>query len=340
MKTALSKLITGAHLSEAEAISAMTALTNGDASPVEIAALLAALRVKGETIPEITGFARVLREKSVRVRTSRYPLLDTCGTGGDTIKTFNISTAAAFVAAAAGVCVAKHGNRAVTSKCGSADVLEALGVRLDLDTDSVGRCIDTVGIGFLFARAHHPAMKHAAPIRAELGFRTVFNALGPLTNPAGATRQLLGVYDPALCEPLAYVLGNLGAERAMVVHGGPGLDEIATWGETTVAEWTGETVHTYLLTPRLLGVPAADPADLRAGCNAEESAAILQAVLNGTDTGPKRDIVAVNAGAALYMAGIAPTLSSGIDRAMETLAAGTAAAKLAELVAWTQTNGQ
>ncbi|MBC7805124.1 MAG: anthranilate phosphoribosyltransferase [Akkermansiaceae bacterium] len=338
MKTALSKLITGAHLSVAEAEAAMTALTNGNASPAQIGALLAALRVKGETVDEITGFARVLRAKSLRVQTSRRPLLDTCGTGGDTVKTFNISTAAAFVAAAAGVAVAKHGNRAATSKCGSADVLEASGVRLDLDADAVGRCIDAIGIGFLFARAHHPAMKHAAPVRAELGFRTVFNALGPLTNPAGATRQLLGVYDPALCEPLAHVLGNLGAERAMVVHGGPGLDEIATWGETLVAEWDGTAVRTYTITAERLGVSTGDPADLEAGCDAAESAAILQAILNGTDTGAKRDIVAVNAGAALYTAGVADTLTDGVRAAQETLASGAAASKLAELIAWTRSS--
>lgn len=335
MKTALSKLITGAHLSVAEAESAMTALTNGEASPAQIGALLAALRVKGETVDEITGFARVLRAKSLRVQTSRRPLLDTCGTGGDTVKTFNISTASAFVAAAAGVAVAKHGNRAATSKCGSADVLEACGVRLDLDADAVGRCIDAIGIGFLFARAHHPAMKHAAPVRAELGFRTVFNALGPLTNPAGATRQLLGVYDPALCEPLAHVLGNLGAERAMVVHGGPGLDEIATWGETLIAEWDGKSVQTYTITPEQFGIPVSDPADLEAGCDASESAAILQAVLNGSDTGAKRDIVAMNAGAALYTAGVTETLTDGVRVARETLASGAAAAKLSELVSWT-----
>ncbi len=314
----------------------MTTLADGDASPAQIGALLAALRVKGETADEITGFARVLRSKSLRVQTSRRPLLDTCGTGGDSVKTFNISTAAAFVAAAAGVAVAKHGNRAATSKCGSADVLEACGVRLDLSPEAVGRCIDAIGIGFLFARAHHPAMKHAAPVRAELGFRTVFNALGPLTNPAGATRQLLGVYAPALCEPLARVLGNLGAERAMVVHGGPGLDEIATWGETLIAEWDGAAVRTYSVTPETLGVAVSDPTDLEAGCDAAESAAILQAVLNGTDIGAKRDIVAVNAGAALYVAGVAVTLADGIRAAHETLASGAAAGKLAELIAWTR----
>lgn len=338
MKNALSKLTAGGHLTEAEAEAAMTALTEGEASPAQIGALLAALRVKGETVDEITGFARVLRAKSLRVRTTRYPLLDTCGTGGDSVKTFNISTASAFVAAAAGVAVAKHGNRAATSKCGSADVLEACGVRLDLDADAVGRCIDAIGIGFLFARAHHPAMKHAAPVRADLGFRTVFNALGPLTNPAGATRQLLGVYDPALCEPLANVLGKLGAERAMVVHGGPGLDEIATWGETLVAEWDGASVRTYTITPEQLDVRACDPAELEAGCDAAENATILQAILNGTDSGARRNIVAVNAGAALYMGGVADSLVTGVQMAQETLVSGKAAAKLGELVSWTRSS--
>ncbi len=335
MKTVLSRLIAGEHLTEDEAIRAMTALTNGEASPPQIASLLTALRIKGETVAEITGFARVLRAQSLRVQTVRRPLLDTCGTGGDTVKTFNISTAAAFVAAAAGVAVAKHGNRAVTGKCGSADVLEALGARIDLDAGAVGRCIDALGIGFLFARAHHPAMRHAAPVRAELGFRTVFNALGPLTNPAGATRQLLGVYDAALCEPLARVLGNLGAERAMVVHGGPGLDEIATWGETTVAKWDGDTVRVYQLTPEMMGITPADPAALEAGCDAPANAAILIHILDGTDTGPRAEIVAANAGAALYVAGVADSVADGVVRARAVLASGAAAAKLAELAAWT-----
>jgi len=333
MKNALLKLITGSHLSQEEAEGAMTMLMDGAATSAQIAALLTALRVKGETVDEITGFARVMRNKALRVQTTRTTLIDTCGTGGDTIKTFNISTAAAFVVAAAGGAVAKHGKRAATSKCGSADVLEALGVRLDLSPEAVGRCIDNVGIGFLFARAHHPAMKHAGPVRSDLGFRTIFNTLGPLTNPAGATRQLLGVYDATLCEQLARVLGNLGAERALVVHGGPGLDEIATWGETTVAEWDGTTVHTYVLTPESLGVATADPATLAPGNDAEESAALLQAVLNGSDTGPRHDIVAVNAGAALYVAGAVDSIGEGIVTAKRILASGAAAAKLSELVA-------
>ncbi len=335
MKNALAKLTTGAHLTQAEAEAAMTALAAGNVSPAQIGAFLAALRVKGETVTEITGFARVLRQHSVRVVTSRSPLLDTCGTGGDSVKTFNISTAAAFVAAACGVVVAKHGNRAVTSRCGSADVLEALGVRLMEDAGAVGRCIDAIGIGFLFARAHHPAMRHAAPVRADLGFRTVFNALGPLTNPAGATRQLLGVYDPALCEPLARVLGNLGAERAMVVHGGDprgGLDEIATWGETFVAEWNGKAVSTYTLTPEILGLPPCDPVELSAGCDAAENAAILRGILSGADTGARRDIVAANAGAALYVAGVADSVPDGAEVALRTLASGAANAKLNELI--------
>ena len=339
MKTALEKLIAGIPLSEADAARAMTALTDGTATPAQTGALLALLRAKGETVAEITGFARVLREKAVRVETARRPLLDTCGTGGDAVKTFNISTGAAFVAAACGVAVAKHGNRAVTSRCGSADVLESLGVRLDLTPGAVGRCVDAVGIGFLFARAHHPAMRHAAPVRAELGFRTVFNALGPLTNPAGATRQTIGVYDAALCEPLAHVLGNLGAEHALVVHGGPGLDEIATWGETFVAEWQNGAVRTYTLTPRDLDLPEADPADLLPGADAAESATILRRVLDGSDSGARAAIVAANAGAALYVAGVATTMAGGVALARETLRSGTAAAKLDELIAWTHNEG-
>jgi anthranilate phosphoribosyltransferase len=336
LKNALLKLTSGHTLDREEAAQAMTAIMDGEATPIQIGGFLAALRVKGETVEEITGFARVMRERSLRVTTSRQPLLDTCGTGGDTVKTFNISTAAAFVAAAAGAAVAKHGNRSVTSKCGSADVLEALGVRLDLSPEAVGRCIDEVGIGFLFARNHHPAMKYAAAPRAELGVRTVFNALGPLTNPANASRQVIGVYDHKLCVPLAKVLGNLGSEHVLVVHGKAGLDEIATFGETLVAEYRNGTVKKYTLTPEKLGLIPATPADTAPGDDAGENAVILRGVLSGEDRGARRDIVLANAAAALYVSGLVETLPRGVIKAAETIDSGAATATLNALIACTE----
>ena len=333
ISSALSTLIGGGHLSEAEAEALMNALMDGQLSPAQTGALLTALRMNGESVSEITGFARVMRVRSVRVQTSRTPLVDTCGTGGDGCKTFNISTCAAFVAAGAGAAVAKHGNRSVTSRCGSADVLESLGVRMDFTPEEVGQSIDAIGIGFLFARAHHPAMKFVAPIRQELGIRTVFNALGPLTNPAGATRQIVGVYDAALCPILAQVLLNLGAQHVLVVHGrdGGGLDEIATWGATCVSEGrAGAGVRTYDITPADLNLPVCNPSDLAPGETAKENAALLQAVLQG-ETGPRRDIVLANAGAALYAAGIAETLRGGVACAVKSIDSGAAFAALEAL---------
>lgn len=311
----------------------MGTIMAGDATPAQLGALLTALRLKGESVEELTGFARGMRAHSLKVTTHRKPLVDTCGTGGAARKTFNISTTAAFIAAAAGVAIAKHGNRAATSKFGSADVLEALGARLDLSPEAVGRCIDEVGIGFLFARSHHPAMKHAAPVRAELGFRTIFNALGPLTNPAGATRQVLGVYDGALCEPLAKVLLRLGAEHVLVVHGKAGLDELSTFGETLVAEGKDGTVKTYTLTPPDLGFSETTPEALAP--NNDDPAATVRAILSGTP-GPRREIVLANAGAALYVAGAATSLTDGIALAAETLDSGAALSKLNQFVEFTQ----
>lgn len=336
MQTALRRLTEGGSLSRDEAAQAMTTIMEGTATPAQIGALLAALRVKGETTEEITGFARVMRERSLRVHTRRQPLLDTCGTGGDTVKTFNISTATAFVAAAAGIAVAKHGNRSVTSKCGSADVLESLGVRLDLLPEAVGQCIDAVGIGFLFARNHHPAMRHAAGPRAELGVRTVFNALGPLTNPASAKRQVIGVYDASLCAPLAEVLGNLGSEHVLVVHGRAGLDEIATFGETVVAEYDRGRLSTYTLTPQDLGLAEASPLEVAPGNDVTENAAILRAVLSGEDRGPRREIVLANAAAAFYVAGIVSSLVEGVAKAATTIDTGAAAEKIEDLVRYTR----
>lgn len=318
-------------LSEAEAEAAMGKVMAGEATPAQLGALLTALRLKGESVEELTGFARGMRAHSLKVTTTRRPLVDTCGTGGAARKTFNVSTTAAFVAAAAGVAIAKHGNRAATSKFGSADVLEALGARLDLSPESVGRCIDEVGIGFLFARSHHPAMKHAAPVRAELGFRTIFNALGPLTNPAGATRQVLGVYDGALCEPLATVLLRLGAEHVLVVHGKAGLDELSTFGETLVAEGRDGTVTTYTLTPADLGLSETTPEALAPH---DDPAATVRAILAG-EPGPRREIVLANAGAALYVAGSAESLRAGIALAAQAIDSGAARTKLEQFVEFT-----
>jgi anthranilate phosphoribosyltransferase len=339
MKQTLEKLIAGQSLTTAESAEAMGSLMDGNVPPSQIGAFLTALRIKGETVDEITGFAEAMRARSLRVTTHRSPLVDTCGTGGDKVKTFNISTASAFVVAAGGVPVAKHGNRSVTSKCGSADVLEALGVRLDLVPEAVAHCIDTVGIGFLFARSHHPAMKYAAPIRAELGFRTVFNLLGPLTNPAGATRQVIGVYDALLCEPLAQVLGRLGAERVLVVHGEPGLDEISTMGTTTVAELRDGAVTTYPLTPTELHLATADPESLIAGETPEANAHLLRSVLGGTSSQAQREIVLANAAAAFYVAGVVENLGAGVAKAEAVITSGSANAKLDEFIAFTQKLG-
>ena len=332
MNVAIAQLLKGESLDREGAARVMGLLMAGQATPVQTAAFLTALRLKGETVDEITGLAGVMRAHSVKVLTHRAPLVDTCGTGGDTVKTFNVSTAAAFVAAGAGAAVAKHGNRAATSKSGAADVLEALGVNLALDAEEVGRCLDNVGIGFLFARNHHPAMKYVAPVRAELGFRTVFNALGPLTNPAGATRQVLGVYDPALCRPLAEVLLALGSEHVLVVHGMAGLDEIATFGETVVAEGKGGQVREFRLTAESLGLSESSPDAVRSGETHAENAEILRAILSG-EPGPRRELVLANAAAALYVGGLAENLREGVERAAKSIDSGAALEKLIELIA-------
>lgn len=332
VKDAISKVAAREHLTEDEAALALASIMNGEATPAQVAALLVGLRIKGESIEEITGLARAMRDKSVKVTTTRTPLVDTCGTGGDTCKTFNVSTAAAFVAAGAGAAVAKHGNRSVTSKAGSADVLEALGVNVNLDADGVGRCIDTMGIGFLFARTLHPSMKYVGPVRAEIGIRTIFNAIGPLTNPAGATRQLIGVYDKDLCEPIARVLLNLGSEHVLVVHGLIGLDEISTVGETIVAEGYKGQVIPFTINPGDLGLTEAKAEDICAGEDSTENAAILRDILSG-EPGPRRDLVVANAAAALYVAGIVPTLKAGVIRAAEVIDSGAALAKLDALIA-------
>ncbi len=331
---ALAKLVDGQDLTAAEAEAAMEEIMAGRATSAQIAGFLVALRMKGETAAEIAGFAQAMRRHALKVPVRRRDVIDTCGTGGDAFDTFNISTAAAIVAAAAGAAVAKHGNRSVTSRCGSADVLERLGVRLDLTPTQVGRCIDEIGIGFLFAPALHPAMKYAIGPRRELKLRTVFNILGPLTNPADARRQLLGVFDVRWLRPVAEALRDLGSYHALVVHGLDGLDEISTIGPTAVAELKDGRVAEYELTPEDLGLPRARPEDI-AGGDVEQSAEILRSVLGG-EKGPRLDIVLANAGAALYVGGSAGSVVEGLAIARQAVASGRAAAKLDELVELTQ----
>src|SRR5204863_1672787 len=292
--------VDGIHLSRAQAAAAMDAMLDGSAPVSQMAALLVALRMKGETPDEIAGAAQALRSRATRVEVSQDRLIDTCGTGGDASHTFNISTTSAFVAAAGGARVAKHGNRAVSSRCGSADVLTALGVEVELPPAAVAACIDECGIGFLFAPRHHAAMRHVAPVRKELGVRTLFNLLGPLANPAGARRQLLGVPAPHLVTVLARTLVELGADRAFVVHGHGGLDEISPAGATRVAEVRGGRVREFEVTPEELGVQRGAVEDLRGG-DADRNASLLREVLRG-EKGVRRSAVLLNAGAAIAAA--------------------------------------
>lgn len=311
-------------MSQDEAVSAMTEIMDGEATPAQVASFITALRMKGETLDEITGFVRVMREKSVKVRPKATDLLDTCGTGGDKLNTFNISTTATFVIVGAGVTVAKHGNRAASSSCGSADVLEALGARLDLGADQVAACIDKAGLGFMFAPAMHPAMKHAIGPRKEVGFRTVFNILGPMTNPAGATRQIIGVFAPELTDTMAGVLKALGTRRAMVFHGMAGLDEMSTLGETRVSELKDGAVRTYSLQPSDVGFDIAEASALAAGDGSvADNVHALLSVLDG-ERGPRRDIVLLNAAAALVVAEKADDLRAGIVIAADSIDSGAA----------------
>ena len=329
LKPLLAVLAQGRALSDAEAFAFMAACLNGEPTPAQTAAALTALRVRGETVAEITAFARALRQASLSFDPG-FDVIDTCGTGGDGFHTFNISTAAAFVAAGAGAKVAKHGSRALSSRSGSSDVLSALGVRVEVKADQAKRALAEAGVCFLFAPAFNPAMRHVTPIRAELGFRTVFNLLGPLANPAGARRQLVGVYDPAHVEPLARVLGALGAVHAWVVHGS-GLDEITTTGETAVAVWKDGALSMFTLSPESLGLARVAPAALRGG-EPSENAAALRRLLDG-EPGPYRDIVLANAAAALVVAGMADDLEGGVAQAATSIDSGHAAAALARLVA-------
>ncbi|MGV8928246.1 MAG: anthranilate phosphoribosyltransferase [Brevundimonas sp.] len=332
-KPLLAKLVDGRVLSADEAHAFFAACLRGEPTPAQVAAAVTALRIRGETVEEIAAFATAMRE-AARTLDHPYDAIDTCGTGGDGQHTFNISTAAALVLAGAGLKVAKHGNRAMSSKSGSSDVLAVLGVNLQASPEQQRRSLDQAGIAFLFAPAYHGAMRHVGPVRAEIGFRTVFNLLGPLSNPAGAKRQVMGVYDPRLLEPLAEVLGRLGATRAWTVHG-QGLDELTTTGETEVAEWKDGAVRRFTVTPEDAGLPRADLAALRGG-DAEENAEALRALLDGA-TGAYRDIVLLNAAAALVVADRAADLAEGAAQAAAVIDDGRAAKALADLVEATNT---
>lgn len=332
MQAALQMLAEGRSLSRTEASSAMEYIATGRASEAQLGAFLAALRIRGENAEQIATFGRVLQDYGISIRPKvAGTLVDTCGTGGDGCRTFNISTAAAIVAAGAGVPVVKHGNRSVSSSCGSADVLEALGVKVDLPPERVCGIVEETGLGFLFAPMFHPAFRHAARARRDLGFHTVFNVLGPLLNPAGAPSRLMGVYSPALIRTLAEALHYLGAERAMVVHGG-GLDEITTTGPTQVAELSYGNIREYAITPGEFGIPVSSREALM-GSTPPENAAIIRGVLEGKVEGAMYDVVVMNAGAAIYLGKEANDLKEGISRAQTSISTGAALGRLDALIA-------
>lgn len=338
IKEAIAKVVAGSDLEEGEMVAAMNEIMEGEAAPAQIGALITALRIKGETVAEISGAARVMREKATPITpfspvelAAGQILVDTCGTGGDSSGTFNVSTTTAFVVAAAGLPVAKHGNRSVTSSCGSADVLEALGVDLQLPPPEIALAIREVGIGFMFAPALHGAMKHAIGPRREIGIRTIFNILGPLTNPAGANVQIMGVYDPRLVTTLAEVLGKLGCRRALVVCGEGNVDEITVTGLTKVAEYRDGKVNTYAVAPEDCGLPWATLAEIRGGSDAAEAAAQLRAILAG-EPGARLNMVLLNAAAALLAAERCPDLAAGVKLARELVLSGAALARLEALI--------
>jgi anthranilate phosphoribosyltransferase len=331
----LQRVIDRHDLSRADARAAMDLIMRGEATPAQIGGFLVALRLKGETADEIAGFAEAMREHVVPVRPLRDDLVDTAGTGGDGAHTLNISTAAALVAAAAGAAVAKHGNRAVSSSSGSADVLEALGFRLDQEPERIARSIDELGFGFMFAPTHHPAMRHAAPVRRELGTRTVFNVLGPLTNPAGARAQVVGVYSPELVPTIAEVLARLGARRAFVVHGAGGIDELSPAGPNLVAEVVDGRVRERTIDPLELRIPRCDPAALVGG-DPHLNAKTIRHIFAGEVFGARLDAVLLNAAGAIAAAGHAEDLRDGLELAGSAVSSGAAAARLEQLIAFTQ----
>lgn len=334
LRGVIQQILASETVTRDELQSAMAAVMDGRCGPAETAALLTALAVRGETADELAGAAEAMRARATQIPTTRTGLLDTCGTGGDALHTFNISTAAALVAAAAGVPVAKHGNRSVSSSSGSCDVLEALGVNVELSPEEVGRCIDEIGIGFCFARVVHSAMRHVAPVRAELGFRTIFNLLGPLTNPARAEFQLIGVGRTAFAEKLAAAVSQLGTRRTLVVCGNNELDEIALWGATTVFDVRGPETKRVTWTASDFGLPECSAGDLKVS-SAAESAGVIRAILSGDDQGPRYHMLLTNAAGALVACGKAAHPREGVAHARAVIESGAATRKLDELIDWT-----
>jgi anthranilate phosphoribosyltransferase len=330
LTAAIDGLASGRDLSQAESAGVLAEIMSGGVSDAQVAAFLIALRTKGETVEEIAGLAQAMRELATPVRTTRDDLLDTAGSGGGR-PSFNVSTTAALIAAGAGCALAKHGNRSATGLSGSADLLEALGARIDLGPEAVGRCIDEVGFGFMFAPAHHAATRHVVPVRKELAVRTIFNLLGPLTNPAGARRQVVGVSDPAYLESLAGALARLGVERALVVSSEDGLNEMSTSAPTHVVEVNGEVIERYVVAPEDAGLVTADPAGIVGG-TPEENAATTRAILGG-ERGPRRDLAVLNAGAAIYAGGRAASMRDGVAAAQEAIDGGAALRTLDAYVA-------
>ena len=338
IRTAIQRIVAGELLSEADAAEAMNAIMDGVVTGAQIGAFVTALRMRGETVEEIAGFARAMRAHATKLPLDAADgtFVDTCGTGGDSAGTFNISTTASFVIAGAGVKVAKHGNRAVTSKSGSADVLEALGVAIELSPEGVARCVREAGIGFMFAPSFHPAMRYVGPSRREIGIRTVFNILGPLTNPAGAKHQLVGVGHPDIADKLASALAMLGSDHAVLVHAEIGLDELGLSGASRVTEYDRrtDTIRRYVITPEELGLAQAGIEELRGG-DAAHNASITRSILSG-ELGPRRDVILLNAGAGLYAANAAESFSDGIDIAARAIDSGAALAALDQLVCVSQ----
>jgi anthranilate phosphoribosyltransferase len=334
LKPSIQRVVDGQELSMQEAAAALDVIMTGGATPAQVGALLTALRMRGETVAEIAGFALTMRKHALRVELADdlRPVIDTCGTGGDAAGTFNISTTAALVVAGAGVRVAKHGNRAITSKCGSGDVLEGLGLRIELPPEAVAECISRTGFGFMFAPAFHPAMRYVGPTRREIGVRTIFNVLGPLTNPAGVRRQLIGVGDRRIARTLADVMGLLGAEKVLIVSGPGGMDEIGLDSETGVVDFDCDHLgaRSYDLSPERFGLERAERAALRGG-TVEENVGITRSVLGGAE-GPARSAVLINAGAAIYASGAADTIKAGIELAARSIDSGSAKAVLDQVV--------
>lgn len=332
IQEAIGKLVAGEPFTGDEAYRTAQEILSGGATACQIASFLTALRIRGERPEHVAAFVRAMREKATRIDPPKGVVLDTCGTGGDDIGTFNVSTTAMFIAAGAGIPLAKHGNRAMSSRCGSADVLAAAGVKIDCSPEVSQRCLHEIGVCFLFAPAYHAAMKHAVQPRREIGHRSIFNLAGPLSNPAGATHQLIGVYDRSLCEMFAEALRELGSRRALIVHGSDGLDEISTTEVTELTELAGGEIHTWAASPGEFGIEQpANLEDLLAGEDADANARIMMSILKGEETGPKADIALVNAGAAIYVAGKADSIIEGTNFAREVIAAGKAFEKLEQL---------